>query len=115
MDIHGQSLLLEESSAEISSLVKLQRLAERIAEVHSSNEPKGDPQMEALNAEVNIQIFQHEIQEWRNSTSAPIRNLRTLILNSLCGIESFFCVSSISMFVLASQRMTLMTSFCYSE
>jgi len=74
---HGQSLLQDESSVEISSLVKLQRLAQRIADVHSSYEPKGDPQMETLNAEVNIQMFQHEVQEWRQSTSTLVRNLRT--------------------------------------
>jgi hypothetical protein len=87
MDSHGQSLVQDEGSAEISSLVKIQRLAERIAEVHSSDEPRGDPQMEALNAEVNIQMFQHELQEWRDSTSPSIRNLRMLILNSLCEVD----------------------------
>lgn len=76
MDSHGQSLVQGESSSEISSLIILQRLAKRIAEVHSSDQPKGDPQMEALNAEVNIQMFQHELQEWRVSTSAAIKNLR---------------------------------------
>jgi hypothetical protein len=79
MDSHGQSLVQGESSSEISSLIRLQRLAERIAEVHSSDEPKGDPQMEALNAEVNIQMFQHELQEWRISTSTAIKNLRKCI------------------------------------
>jgi hypothetical protein len=80
MDGHGQSLLQDESSAEISSLIKLQRLAERIAEVHRSSEPKGDLQMEALNAEVNIQMFQHEVQEWRKSIATLVRNLRMLLL-----------------------------------
>jgi hypothetical protein len=77
MDSYGQSLVLNESSAEISSLIKLQRLSKRIAEAHSSEEPKGDPRMEALNSEVNIQMFQYELQEWRNSTPLLIRNLRT--------------------------------------
>lgn len=85
MDSHGQSLLQGESLAEISSLVKLQRLAQRIAEVHSSydREPNADPQMEALNAEVNIQMFQHEVHEWRKSVSLSIRNLRTFTLSRL--------------------------------
>jgi hypothetical protein len=87
MDSHGQNLVQDESSAEISSIVKIQRLAERIAEVHSSYEPKGDSQMEALNAEVNIQMFQHELQEWRDSTPTPIRNLRMSILNSLRKVD----------------------------
>lgn len=75
MDSYGQSLVLQESSAEISSLIKLQRLSKRIAEAHSSEEPQGDPQMEALNSEVNIQVYQYELQEWRNSTPLLIRNL----------------------------------------
>jgi hypothetical protein len=79
MDSYGQSLVVHESSAEISSLIKLQRLSKRIAEAHSSEEPQGDPQMEALNSEVNIQMFQYELQEWRNSTPLLIRNLRTYL------------------------------------
>jgi hypothetical protein len=90
MDNYGQSLVLQESSAEISSLIKLRRLSERIVEAHSSEEPQEDTQMEALNSEVNIQIFQYELQEWRNSTPMLIRNLRTsltflrTLLFSLC-------------------------------
>jgi hypothetical protein len=89
MDSHGKSLLQEESSAEVSSLVKLQRLAERIAEVHQSFELKGDPQMEALNAEVNIQMFQHEVQEWQKSVPTHVRNLRKLLLISSTLIVCF--------------------------
>ncbi len=66
---------------EITSLLTLHRLAQRIADVHSTFEPNEhppmDPEMEALNAEVNIQMFQHEIQEWRKSVPMSIRNLRT--------------------------------------
>ena len=93
MDSYGQSLVLHESSAEISSLIKLQRLSKRIAEAHSSEEPQGDPQMEALNSEVNIQMFQYELQEWRNSTPLLIRNLRTY-LKFLRTLSFIYCSSS---------------------
>jgi len=70
MDSYGQSLVVHESSAEISSLIKLQRLSKKIAEVHSSEEPQGDPQMEALNSEVNIQMFQYELFEFHGHFSS---------------------------------------------
>jgi hypothetical protein len=76
MDNHGQALVQNESSAEISSLIKLQRLAERVAENHSSKESTSDAQMEALTAEVNIQMLLNELQEWRMSTPDAIRSLR---------------------------------------
>lgn len=79
MDDHGRALVQDESSAEISSLVKLQRLAERVAEIHSSKESNGDAQREALTAEVNIQMLLNELQEWRRSTPDAIRNMRTLL------------------------------------
>lgn len=95
MDSYSQSLVLQESSAEISSLIKLQRLSKRIAEAHSSEEPQGDPQMEALNSEVNIQMYQYELQEWRNSTPLLIRNLRTSL--NFYGLYLFIYCSSSSM------------------
>jgi len=93
MGSHGQYLLQKESSAEITSLLTLHRLSQRVAEVHSTFEtnehPPMDPEMEALNAEVNIQMFQHEIQEWRKSVPMSIRNLRTLITNFTCSHFNF--------------------------
>ncbi|KUJ19262.1 uncharacterized protein LY89DRAFT_731670 [Mollisia scopiformis] len=75
MDVHGEVLMLDEHSPEIYSLVKLQRIAEKIMMWHSSKQPAGDSQMDALNAEVNIQIFLNELNEWRHSTNDVIRNL----------------------------------------
>jgi hypothetical protein len=83
MDSHGQALVQDESSAEIASLVKLLRLAERIVETHASKESTGDPQMEALTAEVNIQMFLNELQEWRRSTPDIVKNMRMFVLISL--------------------------------
>lgn len=79
MDSHGQALMLNEPSSEVYSLVKIQRLAERIAETHAMKEPTGDPEMDALTAEVNVQMYQNELQEWRNTTPDSIRNLRKCI------------------------------------
>lgn len=76
MDAHGEVLMLDETSPEIYSLVKLQRLMEKISEWHSSKPPVADSQMDALNAEVSIQIFLNELAEWRNSTNNVIRSLR---------------------------------------
>jgi len=76
MDTHGQALVQDESSAEISSLVKLQRLAERVAEIHSTKEFIGDPQIQAVSAEVNVQMLLNELQEWQRSTPDVIRNMR---------------------------------------
>jgi hypothetical protein len=90
MGSHGQRLLKNESSAEISSLITLHYLLLRIADVHSSYEPTEDLQMETLKAEVNIQMFQHEIQEWRTSVPMSIRNMRTLIPDC---VWSSFCLS----------------------
>lgn len=78
MDLHGEVLMLDEYSPEIYSLVKLQRLTEKIMEWHASKQPVGDSQMEALNAEVNIQIFLNELLEWRNSTNDVVRNLPSI-------------------------------------
>ena len=78
MESNDQILLQDERSEEVASLVQLQRLAERVAESHSAIEPAGDPQMEAITAEVNAQMFQNELDQWRGSTPDVIRNLRTL-------------------------------------
>jgi hypothetical protein len=77
MDTVGESLLKDENSTEIYSLVRLQRLAEKIATHHLAKQPAPNPEMECLNDEVNIQIFLNELNDWRNSTSEDIKNLRT--------------------------------------
>lgn len=75
MDVHGEVLMLDEFSPEIHSLVKLERLVEKISEWHSSKMPSDHSQMEALNDEVNIQIILNELSEWRASTPDLVKNL----------------------------------------
>ncbi|KAF4635325.1 hypothetical protein G7Y89_g2780 [Cudoniella acicularis] len=75
MDLHGQSLLEDEGPTEIQSLLKLQRLAERIVELHQSKQTTSDSYMDTFNSEVNVQIFINELQEWRDSTPQEIKNL----------------------------------------
>jgi hypothetical protein len=76
MDVHGEVMMLDEFSPEVYSLVKLARLTEKIAEYYNSRPAVDNSQMEALNAEVNIQIILNELLEWRSSTGDAIRNIR---------------------------------------
>jgi hypothetical protein len=76
MDAHGESLLQTKASKEVSSLVKLQRLAERIAELHTIKQPLNEPHINSLTAEMNIQIFLNEVNEWRRTTPEETKNLR---------------------------------------
>lgn len=77
MDLHGQALMEDERPNDVYSLLKLVRLTERIGELHASKQPMADPQMESFNAELNVQMFSGELQEWRSSTPDHIKNLRT--------------------------------------
>jgi hypothetical protein len=74
MDTHGMSLLQNNCPDEIYSLVRLQHLAERIAQLYKS---KADTPFD-VTSDLNIQIFLNEIQEWRARTPPEIRNLRTV-------------------------------------
>ncbi len=82
LDKHGEALMQEDFSTEIGSLIKLQRMSERIGDINSLKRPALDPQMEALNDEVNIQMFLSELQEWRASTPEAIKNLSERPLHS---------------------------------
>lgn len=83
MDTHGEVLMLDKYSPEIYSLVKLQRLTEKISEWNALKQPASDSQMDALNSEVSIQIFLNELLEWRNSTSDLIKNSRKFLQRNL--------------------------------
>ncbi|EHK99854.1 hypothetical protein M7I_4256 [Glarea lozoyensis 74030] len=76
MDDHGRALLRSSPSCDFFALVQLQHLRERIAKIHLSKTPAADYKMEAINAEMNIQIFLNELQDWSESVSEDIRNLR---------------------------------------
>ena len=64
----------EEFLTEIRSTVKLQRLVEQIGDVNCLPRVAIDPRMEALNDEVNIQMFLGNLQEWQKSTPDTVRN-----------------------------------------
>lgn len=73
MDTHGLSLLQHDNSDEIYSLVKLTHLMERIDGAHKMKEKASYN----LAADMNIQIFLNELQEWRATTATEVRNMRT--------------------------------------
>ncbi|EKD21312.1 hypothetical protein MBM_00425 [Drepanopeziza brunnea f. sp. 'multigermtubi' MB_m1] len=76
LDNHSPELMHEELQTEIGSLVRLQRLSERIGETNSPNTSSAqDPQTEALTAEINIQVFLRELQDWQACTSEAIKSL----------------------------------------
>ncbi|KAH7348525.1 hypothetical protein BKA65DRAFT_398517, partial [Rhexocercosporidium sp. MPI-PUGE-AT-0058] len=74
LDKDSEGVMNEEFLTEIGSTVKLQRLVEMIGDVNALPRPAVDPRMEALNDEVNIQMFLDQLQEWQKSTPEHIRN-----------------------------------------
>lgn len=82
MDDRGEALLQTESlgnfsSNDITSLVKLQHLTERIGKIHmSKSQAASEYQDASLMTEMNIQMFLNELQDWRTTTSPEIQNLR---------------------------------------
>ena len=89
MDDRGEALLHHEhqsgfNSHDITSLVKLQHLTERIGEVHMSKpQVPNDYQDASLVVEMNMQMFLNELQEWRTNTAAEIQNLRAFLTREL--------------------------------
>ena len=77
MDVYGESLMDEELLAPVYSMVRLRRLNEKITELHASKQLSDDPHLDSLNAELNVQIFTNELQQWRDSIPDEIRSLRT--------------------------------------
>ncbi|CZS93246.1 uncharacterized protein RAG0_03616 [Rhynchosporium agropyri] len=73
LDKDGEGVMQEEFLSEIGSTVKLQRLCEQIGDVNALPRLDVSPQMEALNDEVNIQMFLGQLHEWQYSTPAHIK------------------------------------------
>lgn len=84
MDSRGESLLQDEDAPDIYSIVKLQRLSEKIAESYSYSATDTRASTDPFKDEVNIQVFHSELQDWRRSTSDFFRNIRSFILS--CGV-----------------------------
>ena len=76
MDAHGESLLREEESIEIQSIVKLQLLSDKMLEFFTRE--KESSGADSLDEEVHIQMCLNELLEWRRSTSDFFRNIRGL-------------------------------------
>ncbi|KAL2064298.1 hypothetical protein VTL71DRAFT_4792 [Oculimacula yallundae] len=80
LDKDGEGLMADDYLTEIGSSVKLQRLCEQIGEVNALPRLDIDPRMEALNDEVNIQMFLGQLQEWQTSTPEHIKSQATVVL-----------------------------------
>lgn len=83
LDMDSEGLMGEEFSTEIGSTVKLQRICELMGDMNSLPRPAIDSRMEALNDEVNTQMFLGKLQEWQNSTPENVKNQGMLGLHRL--------------------------------
>ncbi|KAH9219738.1 hypothetical protein DL95DRAFT_404483 [Leptodontidium sp. 2 PMI_412] len=79
LDMDSEGLMGEEFSTEIGSTVKLQRICELMGDMNSLPRPAIDSRMEALNDEVNTQMFLGKLQEWQNSTPENVKNQATFM------------------------------------
>jgi hypothetical protein len=75
MDTHGRAILLSSPSCDFFAMVELEHLRERIHNIHLAKPPAVDSRMEAINGEMNIQIFLNELQDWSDNTSEEVKNL----------------------------------------
>ncbi|KAK0121832.1 hypothetical protein ONS95_010113 [Cadophora gregata] len=73
LDRDSEGVMQEEFSTDIGYTLKLQRLCEQIGDVNALPRPSIDPRMEALNDEVNIQMFLGNLQECQKSTPDTVR------------------------------------------
>ncbi|KAH7412843.1 hypothetical protein BKA64DRAFT_339090 [Cadophora sp. MPI-SDFR-AT-0126] len=80
LDKDSEGVMGEEFSSDLGATVKLQRLCEQIGDVNSLPRVAVDPRMEALNDEVNIQMFLGNLQEWQKSTPESVRSQVPVIL-----------------------------------
>lgn len=76
MDAQGESLLQDENNEEVVALISLQRILEKIAVFHRYKDIDPHDPNRSLTAEMNVQIFQSEVDQWRLSTREQTRSLR---------------------------------------
>jgi hypothetical protein len=98
MDRNGTSLLNLEPCEEITSLVTLQCLNERISEFLKNVEtaPNSEFGIDDMDREMHIQIFVNEYQEWNIRTPDDIKNLRaSLSLLAFPPLPQFFAAGLI--------------------
>ena len=76
MDVQGESLLQDEAQEEVTALITLQRLAEKISVFHRGRKIDAHDPNHSLAAEMNVQAYQNELDQWRLSTKDQVRHLR---------------------------------------
>lgn len=79
MTLHGEALARDEvpSDTNLWALLRLQRITERIGESNSATKPPVfDSEVMTFNFDMNVQISQNELQNWRAATSPTVKNLR---------------------------------------
>lgn len=67
----------EEEQVDVRALVNIHRLMERISIVHSKKLEGSEDLGFGLSPDLNVQIFNNELDEWRRITPDSVRNLRT--------------------------------------
>lgn len=77
MDENGESIVRAEPSSDITSMILLQRLSEKIAMVDIQRQEETDDPNPELTSEINVQIFQNELQVWRMNALPEVKTLRT--------------------------------------
>ncbi|RDW65554.1 hypothetical protein BP5796_10246 [Coleophoma crateriformis] len=78
MTTHAEALMRDEvpSDTSLYAMLRLQRLTERVGETSSATKPPVfDPITVSLSFEMNVQIFQNELQEWKATTPPPTQLL----------------------------------------
>ncbi|KAL3424957.1 zn 2cys6 transcription factor [Phlyctema vagabunda] len=77
MTIHAESLRRDEIPSDVTlyALLGIQRITERVGQSSSATKPPVvDASLTSINFDMNVQIFQNELQEWRASTPTAVLN-----------------------------------------
>ncbi|KAH8587721.1 hypothetical protein B0O99DRAFT_391680 [Bisporella sp. PMI_857] len=76
MGAQGESLLQSEHQAEVIALIIIQRLTEKIANFHRERHVDPDDPNRIVNAEISLQIFHSELDQWRLPPPTETQNMR---------------------------------------
>lgn len=76
MDVQGESLLQDEAREEVIALIALQRHAEKVSVFYRGKVIDPHDPNHSVIADMNVQTFQNELEQWRLITRNEIRNLR---------------------------------------
>ncbi|KAH8591825.1 hypothetical protein B0O99DRAFT_266476 [Bisporella sp. PMI_857] len=75
MDAQGEFLLQDEHQTDVIALVTIQRIIERISIYHREKEIDPNDVNRLVNAEISVQIFYNELEQWQLSTPDETRNI----------------------------------------